>query len=108
MQHFAIRVYKPDTESPVTCIKYPEAVGKAANITLICQHDVYGRYIKFIRLGGVHLNKVTLCEVEIKGKLHTGVYQHLILRAWMIFPHGVKILYNYIWLKKYFMQYILS
>jgi len=77
MQHFAIRVYKPDTESPVTCIKYPEAVGKAANITLICQHDVYGRYIKFIRLGGVHLNKVTLCEVEIKGKLHPGLYQHL-------------------------------
>ncbi|KAK2140906.1 hypothetical protein LSH36_1206g00044 [Paralvinella palmiformis] len=77
MKDFAIRVYKPDVESPVTCVKYPGAVGKAANITLICQHDVYGRYIKFIRLGGVHLNKVTLCEVEIKGKLHPGLYQHL-------------------------------
>ena len=73
MVDFALRVYSPGVESPVTCAKYEEEVGMAANITLKCQQNVYGQYVQFIRLGGRDIDKVTICEVEIKGQLYPGL-----------------------------------
>ena len=73
MAYFAIRVYSPRVQSYVTCAEYPEQVGSAANVTLTCGHNVYGEYVQFIRLGGSQINKVTICEVEIKGQKYSGV-----------------------------------
>ena len=74
MQNFAIRVYRQGIDTPITCAEYPTQVQRAGSVILHCAEHVYGRYVKFIRLGGQHVYTVTLCEVDITGKIYDGEY----------------------------------
>ena len=69
MQNFSIIVYKTGRLSPIECVRYQGQVAGGAEIELNCQHQVYGRYVQFIRRGGPMINTVALCEVAIKGQV---------------------------------------
>jgi len=74
MLNFSIRAYSPGVEAAVTCADYPGMVGIAANVTLTCEHNTYGQYVQFIKLGDNEINKVTICEVQLTGQAYSGVY----------------------------------
>ena len=74
MQDFAIRVFSPGIQSPLTCAEYPGQVASAGNVTLTCARNTYGQYLQFIRMGGRDIDKVTICEVEITGQTYSGKY----------------------------------
>lgn len=72
MQNFAIRVYRHDIETAITCAEYPAQVEPAGSVILHCADQVYGRYVRFVRIGGEHVYTVTICEVEIAGQKYDG------------------------------------
>ena len=49
---------------------YTDTVPEGGNVTIQCGH--VGRYVHFMRRGGLETNLVTLCEVEVFGHLYTG------------------------------------
>ena len=58
-----------------TCSNHTGRVGPGKNVTVTCTGHVIGQHVQIIRLGGVDVDRMTLCELEMIGQHYSGEYR---------------------------------